>query len=79
MSNITFLNKQFRVREIKLPDLGYILVSTTNLNDALMINGSEYISDKAQRIDEQIHFFVEENEIELDEKELIKIVRLETI
>lgn len=72
MDNITFLNKQFRVREIKLPDLGYVLVSTTNLNDVLMINGSEYVSDEAQKIDEQIYFFVEENEIELNEKELTK-------
>ncbi|HET8828578.1 MAG TPA: hypothetical protein VFM79_04520, partial [Pelobium sp.] len=71
--------KQFRVREIKLPDLGYVLVSTTNLNDVLMINGSEYVSDEAQKIDEQIYFFVEENEIELNEKELTKIVGLEAI
>lgn len=76
MDEITFLNKQFRVRKIKLPDLGYVLISTTNLNDVLMVNGSEYVSDVAQKIDEQIYFFVEENEIELNKKELTKIVKL---
>lgn len=79
MDIINFQNKEFKVREIELPDLGNVFISTANLNDALMNNGSDYISKEAQNIDEQIYFFVEENEIELTEKDLVKLVILETI
>lgn len=79
MDLINFQNREFKVREIELPDLGYVFISTVNLNDALMNNGSDYVSKEAQNIDEQIYFFVEQNEIELSEKDLVKLVILETI
>ena len=78
MDSIKFLNKEFKVREIKLPKIGYVFISTTNLSDALLNNGSEYVSKEAQNIDERLYFFVEENEIELDESDLINLISLET-
>lgn len=77
MDKIQFLNKTYMVREIKLPEIGNVLISTTDLNDILMINGSEYISEEAQILDELIYFFVEENEINISENDLVKLVTLQ--
>jgi hypothetical protein len=74
MDTIKFQNKEYRIREIELPGLGIVLISTTNLSDALMNNGSDYVSDVAQNIDEEIYFFVEENEIEMDEVDLANLI-----
>ncbi len=74
MDTIKFQNKEYRIREIELPGLGIVLISTTNLSDALMNNRSDYVSDVAQNIDEEIYFFVEENEIEMDEVDLANLI-----
>jgi hypothetical protein len=79
MDSINFKNKQFKVREIKLPEIGNIFISTTSLNNALINNVSNYISKDARNIDEQIYFFVEEDEIKLSEKDLIKLVTQQII
>lgn len=74
MENVEFQNKKYRVREIKLPEFGVVKISTTNLDEVLMKKGSTYISNHAQNIDEQIFFFVSENEIELNEQILVKLI-----
>ncbi len=79
MDKIEFQKKEYKIREIELPDLGYFFISTASLNDALMNNGTDYVSEEAQIIDEQIYFFVEEHEIEWAEKDLIKLVTLQAI
>lgn len=79
MDTIKFKNKEYKRREIELPELGNIFISTTSLNDILMNYGSHYVSKEAQNIDEQICFFVEENEIELNDEDLVNLVSLQTI
>lgn len=79
MDTINFQNKEFKVREIELPDLGYVFISTTSLNEALMNKGNDYVSKEAQNIDEKIYFFVEENQIEFTEEDLVKLVILQAI
>ena len=74
MDTIKFQNKEYKIREIKLPELGNVFISTTSLNDALMNNGSDYVSIEAQYIDEEIYFFVEDNEIEMNERSLAKLI-----
>lgn len=74
MENVEFQNKTYKVREIKLPEFGIVKISTTNLDEVLMKKGSAYISKQAQNIDEKIFFFVGEDEIELDEKVLMKLI-----
>lgn len=78
MEKVEFENKEYVVKEIKLPRIGNVYISTTSLNDALMYNGNDYVSVEAQKIDEMIYFFVEENEIEMNEEDLIKLVIRET-
>jgi len=74
MDTIKFQNKKYKAREIELPELGNVLISTTSLNDALMNNGSDYVSDEAKNIDEEIYFFVEESEVEINEVDLVKLI-----
>lgn len=74
METVKFQNKEYKIREIKLPELGNVFISTTSLNDALMNNGSDYVSIEAQYIDEEIYFFVEDNEIEMNERSLAKLI-----
>lgn len=79
MDTIKFKNKEYKLREIELPELGNVFISTTSFNDALLNNGSDFVSKEAQIIDEEIYFFVEENEIEFNEADLVKLVRLQAV
>ena len=74
MDVLKFQKIDYKFREIQLLDLGSVLISTTSLNNALMSNGSDYVSDEAKRVDEEIYFFVEEDEIELNEVDLGKLI-----
>jgi hypothetical protein len=78
MNTIKFQNIEYKVREIELPQIDNVFISTSTLNDALLNNGSDYVSQEAQSIDEQIFYYVEENEIEFNEADLIKLVTLQT-
>ena len=79
MDTIKFQNKEYKAREIELHELGKILVSTTSLNNVLMINGSDYVSDEAKNIDEGIYYFIEEEEIELNETDLVKLISSQAV
>lgn len=79
MDKIQFQNKEYKVREIELLEFGCVLISTTSLNDALINNGGDYVSKEAQSIDELLYFFVEEDEIELNEQDLVMLVTLQAI
>ena len=76
---LKFQNIEYKLREIELPELGNVFVSTTSLNNALMIDGSDYVTDEAKDIDEGIYYFVEENEIELNETDLVKLISSQAI
>jgi len=77
MDTIEFQNKDFKVRKIELPEFGNVLISTNSLNELLLNDDGNYTSDEAEAVDEEIFYFVEDNEIEHSEKELIKLVTLE--
>jgi hypothetical protein len=76
MENIEFQNKIFKVREIELPEFGNVIISTNSLNE-ILLNSGIYSSEEARSVDEKIFFFVEDNEIELTDEELIKVLNLE--
>jgi hypothetical protein len=76
---IAFESIDYKLREIYIPILGKVFISTTRLSKALLRNDSSYVSDEAEIIDEKIYFFVEDHEIELPNKELQNLVRLQTI
>lgn len=74
METIQFQNKEFRVREIEFPDMGFVLISTKSLNKLIMNENGGYVSDEASLIDESIFFFVEEEEIKSTNQELINLI-----
>ncbi|GMO44304.1 MAG: hypothetical protein Pg6C_06190 [Treponemataceae bacterium] len=65
---------QYAARVITLENNENVVVSTSDLNDALFDNQGQYISDQAQSIDEQIFFFVGNDEIDMPEVQLSKLV-----
>jgi len=77
MDKIEFQNNQYKVREIELPELGNVLISTTSLNQLLLNDDGSYVSNEAIFVDESIYFFVDENEIELSDDELINLLTTE--
>ncbi|MBC7721596.1 MAG: hypothetical protein H7068_06190 [Pedobacter sp.] len=77
MATIEFQNKEFKVREIELSKFGNVLISTNSLNELLLNDYVGYTSGEAKIVGEKIFYFVENNEIELSEEELIKSVTLE--
>ncbi len=79
MDYVKFKDVEYIIREIELPELGIVLVSTNDLNNALMDNGCDYISEEAKNIDEEIFYFVEKNEILLKDEELINIISREIL
>ena len=79
MEEICFQNFNYPIREITLPKVGNVLISTTALNKVLMINGGRYRSIEASNIDEKIYYFVEEREMVLSDSELSNLVLMQTL
>jgi len=77
MNKIEFQNNQYKTREIELPEIGNILISTTSLNQLLLNDDGGYVSDEAISVDERVYYFVDENEIELSDYELIDLLTSE--
>ncbi len=74
MDLIIFQSTEYKSREIQLPDFGNVLISTTSLNRGLFDKNACYVNDEACFIDEQIFYFVEENEIILPIKSLKRLL-----
>jgi len=74
MDTIKFETKTFKIREIDLPKFGNVVISTTTLNQLLMNDDGGYTSNEAEMVDEQIFYFVDENELEYEQGKLIKLV-----
>jgi hypothetical protein len=47
MDTIEFQNNQHFLREIEIPDLGNVFISTTSLNSVIMNKTNNYVSDEA--------------------------------
>lgn len=73
-NQITLQNQQYAIREIELPKFGKVLISTVALNDSLMNDTGGYVSDEARAIDEKIFHFVEQEELELPDDDLIRLL-----
>ena len=77
MNTINFQNKEFKLRELELSDMGNILISTNSLNELLLNEHGCYKSNEAISLDENIFYFVDDNEIELSNDELINLINKE--
>ena len=71
---ITFENINFKTRRILLTEFGDVLISTCSLNEKLLNENGSYVSEEALEVDEQIFYFVEENEISLPNQKLTEII-----
>lgn len=77
MNKIEFQNNQYKVREVEIHEIGNVLISTTSLNHLLLNDDGSYVSDEAISIDESIYYFVDKNDIELSDDELISLLTTE--
>jgi len=77
-NRINFKGNDYKIREIFVKSIGWVNIATTSLNEALFGNGL-YQSKEAQYIDEQVFYFVEENQIDLPRRILNKLVYEETL
>lgn len=79
MHTITFENFEYPIREIDLPEFGNVTISTLNLSNKLLNENSQYVSDKAQLIDEKIFYYLEPEQIELSDKKIANMILSELI
>lgn len=62
-----YKGKVYPVYEVEIPGWGIQLVSVESLENALLTQDYEYVDDKARYIDEQIFFYVGDDDIERDD------------
>jgi len=74
MNSITFENRKFEIKEIKIKGIGSRIIATTDLNNILVSIEGVYKSDEARFIDEQIYYFVEPDKFKLKGSVLSKYV-----
>ena len=77
MDTINFQNKEFKLRELELPEIGNVLIATNSLNESLLNEYGSYVCDEAIIVDEKIFYFVNDNEIRLSDKELMNLINEE--
>lgn len=78
MDIINFQNKEFKVRELELPKEGNVLISTISLNESLIDESGRYVSNEAIAVDENIFYFVNDDEMKLSDKKLMNLITEET-
>ena len=74
---IIFAGNEYPGRYVALPEFGNVLISVSPLNDALVGPTGAYVSSEARFVDEGICYFVEPDEIWLDEKQLVELLAFE--
>jgi hypothetical protein len=74
LDQITLNGNDYNVREITLEHLGTIKISTVDLNENIIDDNGEYYSEEAARIDEEIYYFVEQEQLMLPEDEFMKFI-----
>lgn len=73
MEIIKFNGKEFPSVIVNLP-FGERRISSIKLNESLMNNEGEYVSDEARLIDENIFYFVEDKVLSFRENEIINTI-----
>ncbi len=71
---IEFDGKEYPIRLLDIPNFGKRLVSVESLEESLFDAEGLYVSDEAQVVDEKIFFFVPDNIINEDEKEIVRLI-----
>lgn len=71
---IMFDDKLHETKWMKLPEFGNVLIAKTILRNLLLDDDCEYTSEEAKVIDESIFFYVEDDEFNMRNKSLSKII-----
>ena len=74
MNRIQFENKKFKIRQIQTKDGLKRIIASTELNNSLLTENGNYVSVEARKIDEQIYFFVDKPQLNLNNDELADYV-----
>jgi hypothetical protein len=74
MNTIQFENKKFKIRQIQTKDGLTRIIASTKLNNSLLTETGKYVSVEARKIDEQIYFFVDKPQLNLNNNELADYV-----
>lgn len=74
MDTIQFENKKFKLRQIQTKDGLNRIIASTELNNSLLTESGNYVSVEARKIDEQIYFFVDKPQLNLNNNELADYV-----
>ncbi len=74
MNTIQFENKKFKIRQIQTKDGLERIIASTELNNNLLTETGNYKSVEARKIDEQIYFFVDKPQLNLNNIELADYV-----
>jgi hypothetical protein len=74
MDTIQFENKKFKIRQIQTKDGLKRIIASTELNNSLLTESGNYVSVEARKIDEQIYFFVDKPQLNLNNIELADYV-----
>ena len=76
MDKIKFKELTYPLKNVSF-SFGDRLISTVKLNHNLLSEAGDYVSEKARIIDEQIFYFVEEEDLNLSEKEIASKILIE--
>ncbi|GMN08970.1 hypothetical protein MTsPCn9_05740 [Croceitalea sp. MTPC9] len=79
MDYISFRGVKYPIKTINFSEQGKCLIGTNRLNEKLISQEGYYTSRKARVIDENIFYYVEEKDINLTSKELIKKINSEIV
>lgn len=74
MNTIQFENKKFKIRQIQTKDGLERIIASTELSNSLLTETGNYKSVEARKIDEQIYFFVDKPQLNLNNIELADYV-----
>ncbi len=74
IESIEFNQKEYILRDIELPEFGFVFIAGTSLQDLLFNEDSVAISAEAEYVDEKIFFYVEDKYLEFSDRKLKKLL-----
>lgn len=79
METIMFDGMQYKARAIKVKTFGERLIAGESLEEKLLDEKGDYVSDEARRVDESVFFYVEDKWLNVDDESLATKVGREVI
>lgn len=79
METIMFNGMQYKARVIKVKTFGERLIAGESLEEKLLDEKGNYVSDEARLVDESVFFYVEDKWLNADDEQLETKVRKEIV